>query len=89
MLLFSLATARLRSVILLPRFLSRGWLKANVRLERRLGLMSEKREFDCERLFCQSIENSPPDETGLRNSTFPVIVSFSVTRAPSSCEADG
>lgn len=51
--------------------------------------MSENREFDENRLFCQLIEKVPPEETGCCSSTFAAIVSFSVTRAPSSCEAEG
>ena len=89
MSLFSRATARFRSVIRLPRFRSSGWSNANCRLDRRLGLMSENRELDEDRLFCQLMENVPPEETGCWRSTFAVIVSFSVTRAPSSCEAEG
>ncbi|MCY3964362.1 MAG: hypothetical protein OXG83_04935 [Acidobacteria bacterium] len=64
-------------------------MKATVRLDRRLGLMSEKREFDVERLLSKLIEKSPPDEIGWRSSTFATIVSFSVTAAPSSWETDG
>ena len=70
MSLFSRATARFRSVMRLPRFRSSGWSNANCRLDRRLGLMSENRELDEDRLFCQLIEKVPPDETGCWSSTF-------------------